>query len=240
MQIAARRRDGGTEARDIFGSMMAARDRGHGRPMPDAQLAREALTLVVAGHETTASVLSWTWYLLSEHPEVDVKLEAELRQAHDRDCHDIARMFDFTYTRRIVEEAMRLYPPGWLMTRKALRADRLGGYLVPPGTEIYISPYLIQRHPGLWELPERFDPERFDPPDSGARPRLAMCPFSAGPRNCIGETFALVEMQIHLMTIARVLRLRRADQEQPEVAAGVNLLSKKDFIMEPESRASAG
>jgi cytochrome P450 len=128
---------------------------------------------------------------------------------------------------------MRLYPPGWLMTRKALKDDRLGDYFVPAGTEIYISPYLIQRHPQLWEAPDSFNPDRFSAGEAPLRHPLAMLPFSAGPRNCIGEYLARIEMQIHLMLIAARLRLRLEPGDPPEWVAGVNLLSRHDFIMLP-------
>ena len=131
---------------------------------------------------------------------------------------------------------MRLYPAGWLLTRKALRDDRLGEYFVPAGTEIYVSPYFIQRHPDLWEEPDRFNPDRFRPDNSRHRHRLATIPFSAGPRNCIGALFARVEMQIHLMTIGRYLRLRYIQSRPIELEAGVNLRSKYDFIMYPEAK----
>jgi cytochrome P450 len=142
----------------------------------------------------------------------------------------------FVYTRRIIEETMRLYPAGWLVTRRALHDDRLGEYFVPAGTEIYIPPYYIQRHPGLWSEPERFDPDRFSPENSRRRHRLAAIPFSTGPRNCIGALFARVEMQIHLMTVAKHLRLRYVQSGPIDVDAGVNLRSKHDFLMYPEEK----
>jgi cytochrome P450 len=129
---------------------------------------------------------------------------------------------------------MRLYPAGWLLTRKALRNDQLGEYFVPAGTEIYVSPYFIQRNPDLWEEPDRFNPERFHPDNAKRRHRLATVPFSAGPRNCVGEHFARMEMQLHLMTIARSLRLRYVSSRAVELEAEVNLRSRYDFIMYPE------
>jgi cytochrome P450 len=234
VEVATQRRNENSTATDILGMLMQARDREHGRPMPDAQLAREIMTLVIAGHETTASVLNWTWYLLSKHPQVEAKLSSELGNLREGEFPPPESLVKFTYTRQVIDEALRLYPPLWLMTRKALKDDQLGDYFVPAGTEIYISPYLIQRHPQLWEVPDRFDPERFDSDHAQARHRLTMCPFGAGPRNCIGESFALIEMQIHVMTIGRELQLRHAETQPPELEAGVNLLSKHDFIMTPE------
>jgi len=235
-EVVAQRRAESTNATDILGTLMAARDRDSGQVMPDGQLINEIMTLIVAGHETTASVLNWAWYLLSQHPEVDEKLSSELGRVGVSAFPGLDDLPRFAYTRQVLEEVLRLYPPGWLMTRRAVGDDRLGEYFVPADTEIYVSPYLIQRHPGLWEAPDRFDPDRFDAEHSKVRHALAMLPFSAGPRNCIGESLARVEMQIHLMTIAKRLRFRYAETKPPELDAGVNLRSKHDFIMTPEIR----
>jgi cytochrome P450 len=238
VEIATERRAAGRDEDDILGMMMQSREREDGKPMADAQLAREALTLVIAGHETTASVLNWIWYLLARYPQVEARLVAEVQRLLGPDGPLFEQLPRFTYTRQVIEEALRSYPPLWLMTRKAIGADQLGEYAVPVGTEIYISPYLLQRHPRLWPEPERFDPERFGGEDP-AQPRLAMCPFGAGPRNCIGEFFARVEMQIHVLLIAARLRLRNDHDRGAEVVAGVNLLSRHHFIMRPELHAAA-
>ena len=237
IQLAARRRSANRAATDILGVLMESRDRDSGEHMPDRQLAREIMTLIVAGHETTASVLNWTWYLLSQHPEAEEKLGRELDELGKDQPPTLDDLQYFVYTREVLDEAMRLYPPGWLMTRKALRDDRLGEYFVPAGTEIYISPYLIHRHPGLWDEPERFHPERFESERSRCRHPLAMLPFSMGPRNCIGEFFARIEMQFHLIIIARHLRMRYVAKEPPQAVCGVNLLTRADLMMTPEPRA---
>jgi cytochrome P450 len=234
LEVTARRQKDPAPSADALAMFMKARDPQSGEPMSNSQLVDEVLTMIVAGHETTASTLNWTWYLISQHPEVDQKLSNELDTlAPFSTFEDLPR---FLYTRQIVDEAMRLYPAGWLVTRRALRDDRLGEYFVPAGTEIYIPPYFIQRHPDLWEEPDRFNPDRFSPENSKHRHRLATIPFSVGPRNCIGALFARIEMQIHLMTIARHLRLRYVQSKPIELDAGVNLRSKYDFIMYPEAR----
>ena len=236
VQIAARRRHDNRPGEDILGTLLQARDRDRGQAMSDAQLAKETMTLIVAGHETTSTALNWVWYLLSKYPDVEAKLAEELASLRGREIPPLDSLARFTYTCSVINEALRSYPPLWLMTRHARKDDQLGEYFVPAGTEIYISPYLIQRNPRFWEAPDRFDPDRFDPTASSDRPRLSTCPFGAGPRNCIGELFAQTEMQIHLMTIAPVLRLRNDDSKTPELVAGMNLLSKHDFIMTPEIR----
>jgi cytochrome P450 len=239
LQLAAQRRKENVASGDILGALMDARDQKSGQAMSDHQLVNEVKTLIVAGHETTASTLNWTWYLLSQHPEVEAKLFAELNSLVGSKLPSVNDLPKCSYTRQVIDEALRLYPPGWLMTRKALRDDHLGDYFVPAGTEIYISPYFIQRHPDLWEDPNRFNPDRFDPDHSHERHPLAMLPFSVGPRNCIGESLARVEMQIHIMTIARQLRLHYVEEKPPQLDVGVNLRSKHDFNMRPEIRVSA-
>jgi cytochrome P450 len=233
LQIINRKRKDSTPATDALGIMMQARDPQSGQLMPDRQIIDETLTLIVAGHETTASTLNWNWYLISQHPEVELKLADEL------DSLTTSFEFDdlpkFSYARQIIEETMRLYPAGWFVSRKALGDDWLGDYFVPTGTELYLPPYFIQRHPDLWEEPDRFNPDRFRPENSKHRHRMAMIPFSAGPRNCIGMHFARIEMQIHLMIIARCLRLEYVASRPVELDAGINLRSKYDFIMYPKA-----
>jgi cytochrome P450 len=202
---------------------MEAPGRAHGQPMPDAQLVREIMTLVVAGHETTAGLLNWLWYLLSRHPQSQMRLSREFDRLRWGEVPTIDGLANYTYTGQVIDEALRLYPPLWLMTRRALNDDPLGDFFVPAGTEIYISPYLIQRSPDLWEVPDRFDPDRMHPENRLNRPELALCPFGAGARNCIGEPFARLEILMEL-------RLRYDQETPPEMTTGMNLLNKNDFI----------
>ena len=233
LQIIDRKRKDSAPATDALGIMMQAREPQSGAPMPDRQIIDETLTLIVAGHETTASTLNWNWYLISQHPEVEQRLANELETLTTSfEFDDLAK---FPYARQIIEETMRLYPAGWSVSRKALGDDWLGEYFVPAGTEIYLPPYFIQRHPDLWEEPARFNPDRFRPENSNQRHRMAMIPFSAGPRNCIGAHFARIEMQIHLMIIARCIRLEYVASRPLELDAGINLRSKYDFIMHPKA-----
>jgi cytochrome P450 len=238
LELFAQRRKEKTVSVDILGRLMDARDEKSGQAMPDRQLVNEILTLIVAGHETTASTLNWTWYLLSQHPEAEEKLSSELDYLLGTTFPDLADLPRFTYTRQVIDETLRLYPAVWLLTRRALKDDCLGDYFVPAGTEIYISPYFIQRNPDLWDDPDQFNPDRFAAGDARNRHRLAMLPFSAGPRNCVGELLARTEMEIHLITIASELRLRLAEEQAPELDVGVNLRSKHDFIMSPELKTS--
>jgi cytochrome P450 len=234
VEIAANRRRQGRHSADFLGMLMQARDRDSGEGMSDSQLSKEIMTLIVAGHETTASTLNWVWYLLAKNPGVERKLAEELKRSPPGAIPRVEDLAGFPYARQVIEEALRIYPPGWLMTRRAIREDQLGEYFVPAGTEIYIAPYYMQRHPGLWTAPDAFDPDRFDPAALQDRPALAMLPFSVGPRNCIGEHLARMEMQLHLIIIGSRLRMRLVGAEPPSLAAGVNLLSAHDFIMSPE------
>jgi cytochrome P450 len=237
LQLAAQRRKEHSTSSDILGMLMEARDRQDGQPMTERLLVNEVLTLIVAGHETTASTLNWTWYLISQNPQVEEKLSREIRPPLSPEFANLDDLPKSLYTRQVIDEVLRLYPAGWLMTRKALKDDHLGDYFVPAGTEIYIPPYFIQRNPDLWDDPDRFNPDRFDPDQSSPRHRLATLPFSAGPRNCIGEFLARVEMQIHVMIIASQLWLRYVQTTPIELDAGVNLRSKHDFIMSPKLKA---
>jgi len=237
LQIVEERRKSPRTSNDILDMLMRAHDPLSGAPMPDNQLIDEVLTLIVAGHETTASTLSWCWYLISQHPAAEETLSKEIDALPEPlEFGDLSR---FVYTRQILEETMRLFPAGWIVTRKALHDDHIGQYFVPAGTEIYVGLYFIQRHPALWEQPDCFDPDRFRPENLRDRHRLAAIPFSTGPRNCIGALFARTEMQIHLMTIARYLRLRYVQSTPIELEAGVNLRSRYDFLMYPELKKQA-
>jgi cytochrome P450 len=234
LQVIEQRRKDAVISADALGMLMRAQDPESGQLMQDGPLIDEVLTMIVAGHETTASTLNWAWYLISQHPEVEKKLSDELDTLAS--CSEFVDLPRFIYTRQIIDETMRLYPAGWLLTRKALRNDQLGEYFVPAGTEVYVSPYFIQRNSDLWQDPDRFDPDRFRPDDAKRRHKLATIPFSTGPRNCIGEHFARMEMQVHLMTIARSLRLRYILARPIELEADVNLRSRYDFIMHPEAK----
>ena len=240
LRIVAGRRSQNRDAADTLGVMIQARDREGGEHMPDAQLAREVLNLVVAGHETTASLLNWMWYLLASHPEAQERLAAELDGVPWEGHPTIDMLPNYPYTRSVIDEALRLYPPLWLMTRKALNDDRLGEYFVPAGTEIFISPFLIQHSADLWETPDEFNPDQLSANKRLERHELALCPFGAGPRKCIGDLFARVEIQTHLMMFEKELRLRRCDTSLPEIATGINLLSKHNFHMLPETLSKDG
>jgi len=204
--------------------------------MSERALIDEIMTLVVAGHETTASGLNWTWYLLSQHPEAEARLHAEIDAAAELPAPTLAQMEALSYTSQVVNEALRLYPPGWLLSRRTLEADVLGGFPVPPGTNVLLPLYLLHRHPNFWKDPARFMPERFDAAHEAERPRFAYMPFAAGPRHCIGETFALYEMLMHLYKVARHYRLTLVPDKPIELEAQINLRTRYPLHMRLEAR----
>ncbi len=206
--IIAQRRASGDDKHDLLGMLLSARDEDTGEGMNDDQLRAEVKTLLLAGHETTANALTWVWYLVSQHPEVEAKLHAELAAVLGGRLPGVEDLPRLTYTRMVIEEALRLYPPAWIVARKAQQGDTFGEYQVPPGSSILISTYVTHRHAEFWDDPERFDPERFSPERSEKRHRYAYFPFGGGPRQCIGNTFALMEAQLILATIAQRYRLR--------------------------------
>jgi len=235
-ELMARRRAEGEEHFDYLAMLMAARDKESGEPMAERELIDEVMTLVVAGHETTASGLNWTWYLLSRHPEAEARLHAELGGAAELAAPTLAEIETLAYTQQVINEALRLFPPGWLLSRRTLEADRLGGYHVPPGTNVLLPLYLLHRHPRFWKDPESFDPARFAPEHEAQRPRFAYMPFAAGPRHCIGESFALYEMQVHLYKVARRYRLVYVPDKPLELEAQINLRTRHPLHMRLERR----
>jgi cytochrome P450 len=232
----AKRRAEPAEHFDYLSMLMNARDKESGDAMTERALIDEVMTLVVAGHETTASGLNWAWYLLARHPEADARMHAEIEATPELAAPALSQMEQLPYTQNVVNEALRLYPPGWLLSRRSLESDVLSGYEIPPGTDVLLSPYLLHRHPKYWKEPDAFRPERFDAAHESERPRFAYIPFAAGPRHCIGESLALYEMLMHLYKVARHYRLTLASDEPIELEAQINLRTRKPLFMRLERR----
>jgi cytochrome P450 len=235
-QLIAQRRATEEEHFDYLAMLMNARDRESGAPMGERELIDEIMTLLVAGHETTASGLNWTWYLLSQHPRVESRLHAEIDAAAHVPAPTLTEMEELRYTRQVIDESLRLYPPGWVLSRRTIEADVLGGYPVPAGTNVLLPLYLVHRHPQFWKNPEAFEPERFAPEHEAQRPRFAYMPFAAGPRHCIGENFALYEMLVHLYKVARRYRLRYVPDKPLELEAQINLRTRHPLHVRLEAR----
>lgn len=221
------RRQAADKGDDLLGMLMEATD--DGTAMNDQQLRDEVITMVLAGHETTANLLSWTFRLLSQHPDIERRVREEaVRVLGDREpgLEDVKPL---DYTRRVLDEALRLYPPAWMFERQAVEDDVLGGYPIAKGSIVGFCPYVLHRHPGHWENPEGFDPDRFLPERSQKRPRYAYLPFGGGPRTCIGNHFAMMEAQIILAMVLREHRIE-LDPSHPVVLDPVITLRPRHGI----------
>lgn len=205
-RMIAEHRANGAEGGDLLSMLMQARDE-YGNQMNDRQLRDEAVTLLLAGHETTALALSWTWYLLSLHPEVDAKLHTELQQVLDGRLPSPSDMGALPYTEQVIQESMRLFPPAYGIGREAVQDCEIGGYHVPAGTTLFMSPWLMHHDARWFAEPKRFDPDRWSNGLADRLPRHAYMPFGGGPRICIGNTFAMMEAVLLLATIAQRFRL---------------------------------
>lgn len=221
--IIAERRRSGADPGDLLSMLMEARDEESGAAMDDRQLRDEVITLLMAGHETTAVAMTWVWYLLSKHPAVQQRLHQELAEVLGGRTPTLDDLPKLKYTRMVIDETMRLYPPAYYSSRNAVQDDEICGYHIPAGAFVGISPYVIHRQPALWENPEGFDPERFTPERAANRPRFAYIPFLAGPHQCIGNTFALVEAQLILATVAQRYRLELVPGHRVEAVPAVTL-----------------
>ncbi len=235
-EIVASRRAANLRRTDLTQMLMEARDPETGAGMSERELVDEILTLVVAGHETTASTLNSFWWLLGERPDIEAKIHAEQDEVGELGLVDYAGLDVLPFTRRALNETLRLYPAGWALSRRSIGPDRLGGFDLPPDTNVVLSPYIIQRHPGFWPDPERFDPDRFVPSAVESRHRYACIPFGVGPRHCIGEYFAIYEMMLHLNAATRRFRLRMVDGEPVSWEARINLRTTNDIHMRVEKR----
>jgi cytochrome P450 len=199
--IDERRREGTDGRGDLLSMLIEARDEQSGAGMDDRQLRDEVMTLFLAGHETTAMSLAWTFVLLSENPTVRAALAAEV-DARLGDAASPDARLAVPYVRMVLEEAMRIYPPAWIVTRSVEQDDEIDGFRVAQGSLVLLSPWVTHRDETLWPNPEAFDPRRFAP-DAPERPRHAYVPFGGGPHLCIGAPFAMLEAQLVLATVAR-------------------------------------
>jgi cytochrome P450 len=204
-----------THGSDLLAMLMDARDEETGQAMTDQQLRDEIMTIVLAGHETTAAALAWTWMLLSREPVVWRKLRAEVESVLGERSLTADDLPKLKYTRMVIEEGMRLYPPAWMFGRRALKEDVVGGFRIPADSLVLVSPFFTHRHPDLWPNPEGFDPERFGPDEVAKRPKHAYLPFGGGPRICIGNGFAMAEAQAILATVTQRYRVEVLTRDVP-------------------------
>lgn len=235
-RIIQQRRESKEDTGDLLSMLLHAQDEDGSR-MTAQQLRDEALTLFLAGHETTASSLSWTWWLLAQNPEVEAKLHAELDAVLNGRVPTIDDLPKLKYISCILSESMRVYPPAWAMARLAVEDHELGGYPVPKGTGIAAAQWVVHRDARWYENPERFIPERWESGDLLRQiPRFAYFPFGYGPRQCIGNTFALMEANLVLATIAQRFRFRLVPGHTVVPLASITLRPRHGLHVVAEAR----
>jgi len=207
--------------------------------MTDKQVRDEALTLLIAGHETTANALTWTWYLLSQNPAVEARMHAEIDSALGGRLPAFDDVPKLPYTSGVFAESLRLYPPAWAIGRRAREDYSIGGYAIPAKSILLMSPWVVHRDPRWWPEPERFDPDRWHPDEAAKRPKFAYFPFGGGARVCIGERFAWAEGVLVLSTIAQRWKMRLVPGHPVETRAVITLRPKHGMKMTLERRMKA-
>ncbi len=236
----AARRASGEDPGDMLSMLLLARDEETGQGLSDEEIRDEMVTLLIAGHETVASALTWSWYLLSQHVAVRQRLEKEVQQVLNGRFPTIADLEKLTYARQIFDETLRLYPPAWLITRRALEDDLVGQHVIPAGSILILSPYVTHRNPAFWPNPLGFYPERFTPEAVQQRPRYAYIPFGGGPRLCIGDRFALMEAPLIMAAIAQRFRLNLLPGHPVVMEPLVTLRPRHGILMSLESVETGG
>lgn len=228
---------GGDLGSDMLGLLLSAVDDESGSGMSDTEVRDQMATFFLAGHETTATALAWCWYLLAHAPEVEAKLHAELDGALQGRAPEYGDYDRLVYTRMVIEEVLRLYPPAHTTARLAIADDRFGDLELPRGTNVVISPWLMHRHKLHWANPDVFDPENFSPERSAARRRFTYLPFGAGPRICIGQGFAMIEAVLILAALAQKLKFRLVPGAKVEAVAKITLRPSPGLPMTVERRS---
>jgi cytochrome P450 len=222
---------------DLLSMLLASRDEERdGSTLTDEQVRDEVTTIFLAGYETVANALAWTWLLLAQNPEAEAKMHAEIDTVLQGRLPTLADVPKLPYTEMVLSESMRLYPPAWAMGRQATADIEIGPYLLPKGTYFFFSQYIMQRTPEYFPDPLRFEPERFTPEAKAARPKFAYFPFGGGGRQCIGESFAWMEATLLTATIAQKWRLHLVPGQRIEVQPKITLRPKYPIRMVPELR----
>lgn len=216
----------GQSDHDLLSMLLRVRDPETGSGFSDQQLRNETITFLLAGHETTANALTWAFYLLSQHPEVEAQLAEEVSSVLGGRPPQLADLPRLNLTKRVLQEAMRLYPPIWIIERRVIGDDAVGGYRLPAGSTVVVAPYTLHRHPTFWDVPNTFDPGRFTSGAPGA-----YIPFGAGPRFCIGNEFAMLEAQLITAMVAQSFRLRLVPGHRVEPLAGITLRARHGLRM---------
>jgi cytochrome P450 len=229
--IAARQANGVVDTGDLLSLLLLA-EYEDGTRMSPQQVRDELVTLFMAGHETTSNALTWTWYLLSQHPAVEARLHAELDRVLGGRLPTLNDLRDLPYTLQVIKEAMRLYPPAWTLNVRQANADTtLGPFRLNKGDQVFISPYVMQRHSAYWDDPLAFRPERFEPEQEKALPRYAYMPFGGGPRVCIGNSFAMMEAHLIVATMAQRFGFALKPGHPVELNPQITLSAKHGMLM---------
>ena len=234
-RIISERRASKLDEGDLLSMLLQAQDED-GSQMTDAQLRDEVMTLFLAGHETTALSLSWSWYLLATHPEVEKKWHAELKEVLGDRLPTVEDLRNLTYTEMITKEAMRLYPPAYAVGREALEDTSFGGFKVPKGSQVFAFQWVTQRDERYFENPDRFDPERWTAERAEEIPKYAYFPFGGGPRQCIGNYFAMMEIVLLLATIGQCFSLSLAAEQRVELLPVLSLRPKQGIRLIAHAR----
>jgi cytochrome P450 len=237
-EIIRQRRNNGHASGDMLAMLMQAQD-ADGSRMSDQQLRDEAITFLLAGHETTALALSWAWYLLSQNPDVEKRLHAELEQVLQGRAPTAQDLPCLPYAERVMKEAMRLYPPGWAIARTVIREFEIGGYRVPANANVVMSQWVMHRDGRFFAEPEKFDPDRWLPERAQTVPKYAYFPFGAGPRGCIGSSFAMMEAMVLLATIGQRFQLRVVPEQAIVPMPSVTLRPKYGIRVMIQRRGSS-
>ena len=237
-RMIAERRESKRDRGDLLSMLLAGRDEAvkNDEGMSDRQLRDEIITIFLAGFETVANALTWTWYLLAENPDAARKMEQEIDTVLNGRLATLADLPRLGYTEMVFAEAMRLYPPAWAMGRQSTQTIELGPYRLPAGTYFFFSQYILQRSAQYYPDPLRFDPERFTPERKAARPRFAYFPFGGGGRQCIGEAFAWMEGVLILATIAQQWRFQMLPGQRVDVQPKITLRPRYPMMMVAEKR----
>jgi cytochrome P450 len=226
--------EGGSSSPDLLTVLMSSKDDETGETMSDRQLRDEVMTMLIAGHETTANALSWIWYLLDRHPEEQERLREEVVRELGGENPSFANIRRLKRLRMVFMEALRLEPPVWMIDRRALGPDRLGETPVSKGDLVIISSYAIHRKPDLWKDPDLFRPERFEPGHEEQLNKYAYLPFGSGPRVCMGMGFAMIESQIILATLLSRFRARLWESADIRPRPIVTLRPEKPVLLQLE------
>jgi cytochrome P450 len=237
LRIIREQQQTGLDGDNLLTVLLSTKDQASGvRALSDTQVRDEVITLFMAGHETTANALTWAWSLLSQHPEVEAKFHDEVDAVLGERLPSVEDVPRLRYAEMIFAEAIRLYPPSWLLSRRAIENYEVGGYKVPAGSHVILSPYVMHHDERYYVTPFRFDPERWTESARGLRPEFSYFPFGGGRRRCIGESFAWLEGVLILTTLARAWRMTAVTTRPVELQPGMVLRAKHGMSMRPKQR----